>query len=79
MNPSPLEELFAGTLGWLERNLDHFDPFSTAAPTATHPKAKAVLELGLLCHCAQRRGGLPSAPSGAEALFGALWRHPALP
>ncbi|WP_435971592.1 DUF6895 family protein [Streptomyces sp. Qhu_M48] len=77
--PSPLEQLSAGALGWLGRNLDHFDPFSASAPAATHGKAKAALELALLCHRAGGPNGTPEALGGATALVRKLWQDPDLP
>ncbi|MFI0989555.1 DUF6895 family protein [Streptomyces exfoliatus] len=64
--PSPLEQLSAGALAWLGARLDHFDPFSASGRSATHGKAKAALELALLCHCASRPAG-PAAPGDAVA------------
>ncbi|MGA5193007.1 DUF6895 family protein [Streptomyces exfoliatus] len=69
--PSPLEQLSAGALDWLGTRLDHFDPFSASGRSATHGKAKAALELALLCHCASRPAGgapgdtLAGGPDGA--------------
>ncbi len=77
--PSPLEQLSCGALGWLERNLDHFDPFSAGARSATYSTAKAALELALLCHCAARTEDVPGALSGATALVRKLWQDPAFP
>ncbi|MFF8606816.1 DUF6895 family protein [Streptomyces sp. NPDC015346] len=85
--PSPLEQLVAGALGWLGRNLDHFDPFSASARSATHTKAKAALELALLCHCAARTEGgaapegltAPEELTGATALVHKLWQDPEFP
>lgn len=76
---SPLEQLSCGALDWLGRNLDHFDPFSASAPSATHGKAKAALELALLCHCAARTEHAPEALSGAIALVRKLWQDPDFP
>ncbi|MET9624065.1 hypothetical protein ABZZ37_25325 [Streptomyces sp. NPDC006464] len=74
-----LEELSAGALDWLGKNLDLFDPFSPEARSATHGKAKAALELALLCHCAARPDDAPDALGGARALVRALWQDPAFP
>jgi hypothetical protein len=76
---SPLEQLAAGALDWLGGSLDHFDPFSASARPATHNKAKAALELALLCHCAARTGGIPDSLSGATALVRKLWEDPGFP
>ncbi|WP_405828835.1 MULTISPECIES: DUF6895 family protein [unclassified Streptomyces] len=76
---SPLERLSAGALGWLGGNLDYFDPFSASARSATHGKAKAALELALLCHCAARLADPPEALGGAGALVRKLWQDPDLP
>ncbi|MFJ3877688.1 DUF6895 family protein [Streptomyces sp. NPDC090077] len=76
---SPLERLSAGALGWLDGNLDHFDPFSAGARPAGHARAKAVLELALLRHCAARLPRPAEALGGAEALVGKLWQDPELP
>ncbi|MCX4986469.1 hypothetical protein [Streptomyces sp. NBC_00572] len=77
--PTPLEQLSAGALDWLGRNLDHFDPFSESTGPATHGKAKAALELGLLCHRAARPNDTPDALSGATALVRKLWQDPDFP
>ncbi|MFJ3921837.1 DUF6895 family protein [Streptomyces sp. NPDC090022] len=77
--PAPLERLCAGALGWLGGNLDHFDPFSASARPATHGRAKAALELALLCHCAARLADPPEALGGAGALVRKLWQDPDLP
>ncbi|WP_055601501.1 DUF6895 family protein [Streptomyces aureus] len=88
MPPSLLEQLSAGALDWLGGNLDHFDPFSattgsTAGSTAgstTRGKAKAALELGLLCHRAARPDdSVPESLGGAAALVRKLWQDPDFP
>ncbi|MEU9161438.1 hypothetical protein AB0D29_14365 [Streptomyces sp. NPDC048424] len=76
---SPLERLSAGALGWLGGNLDYFDPFSASSGSATHGKAKAALELALLCHCAARLADPPQALGEAGALVRKLWQDPDLP
>jgi hypothetical protein len=76
---SPLEQLSAGALGWLGRNLDHFDPFAPHARPVTHGRAKAALELALLRHCAARLEEPPQALSEADALLRKLWQEPAFP
>ncbi|MEV4881125.1 DUF6895 family protein [Streptomyces cyaneofuscatus] len=76
---SPLDQLSAGALDWLGDHLDHFDPFSGSAPSATHAPAKAALELALLCHCAARLDRPPDSLGGATALVRTLWQHPGLP
>ncbi|MER7338721.1 hypothetical protein ABT403_12815 [Streptomyces sp. NPDC000075] len=76
---SPLERLAAGALGWLGENLDHFDPFSASAQPTALAKAKATLELALLCHCAARLPGPPEALARAHALVRKLWQDPDLP
>ncbi|MFF4582438.1 DUF6895 family protein [Streptomyces sp. NPDC001389] len=76
---SPLERLAAGALGWLGENLDHFDPFSPSAPPTPLGRAKAALELALLCHCASRLPDPPEALAGAGALVRKLWQDPDLP
>ncbi|MFF1510372.1 DUF6895 family protein [Streptomyces sp. NPDC058326] len=77
--PAPLERLSAGALDWLGRHLDHFDPFSPSARSATHGRAKAALELALLCHCAARPAGVPEALGEAAALVRKLWQDPRFP
>lgn len=76
---SPLDQLSDGALDWLGGSLDHFDPYSPSAPSATHTKAKAALELALLCHCAARLGSAPDSLNGAVDLVRALWRRPDFP
>ncbi|MCX5231959.1 hypothetical protein ABZY16_24165 [Streptomyces sp. NPDC006553] len=88
MPPSLLEQLSAGALDWLGGNLDHFDPFAAPTGATTRPaarttprgKAKAALELGLLCHRAARPDGTTPDPlSGATALVRKLWQDPDFP
>ncbi|MEV6979230.1 hypothetical protein [Kitasatospora sp. NPDC093806] len=71
------ERLSAGALGWLGRHLDHFDPYSARAAASPHGKAKAVLELALLCHCWSR---LDTADDPrldtATGFLRTLWRRP---
>lgn len=74
-----LDRLSAGALGWLGGNLDRFDPFAAGAPSEPLGRAKAALELALLCHCAGRLPGPPEALAGAQALVRKLWQDPALP
>ncbi|MFF8467633.1 DUF6895 family protein [Streptomyces griseus] len=77
---SSLDQLSAGTLDWLGANLDHFDPYTADAGTATHRHAKAVLELALLCHCSNRPGGpRDERLDGATALLRKLWQRPEFP
>ncbi|NXY95228.1 hypothetical protein HYE82_12695 [Streptomyces sp. BR123] len=76
---TPLDRLSAGTLGWLSGNLDHFDPFAAGAPSAPLGRAKAALELALLCHCAARLADPPEALGEAGALVRKLWQDPDLP
>ncbi|MEQ4607707.1 hypothetical protein ABMX48_12950 [Streptomyces cavourensis] len=74
---SPLDQLSAGALDWLGRNLAYFAPYAPhSAGSPPHLRAKAVMELALLCHCAAR---LPD-PSGdrleeARALLRRLWQR----
>ena len=75
--PQVLDHLSAGALGWLERNLDYFDPYSALAASATHARAKAALELALLCSCSARLGD--AADGRLEAATGvvrAIWHRP---
>ncbi|GAA1394514.1 hypothetical protein GCM10009639_28690 [Kitasatospora putterlickiae] len=84
-----LRRLSAGALGWLGRNLDHFDPFtsrgrtperSAAEPGGAHRPAKAALELALLAHCWTRLDeGADPRRTEATARVRAIWRHPGLP
>ncbi|MFJ9641076.1 DUF6895 family protein [Streptomyces sp. NPDC101178] len=76
---SPLDQLSAGALDWLGHHLDHFDPFSASASTATHAPAKAALELALLCHCAARLDKPPDSLDAAATLVRTLWQHPGFP
>ncbi|MFJ5774002.1 DUF6895 family protein [Streptomyces sp. NPDC093094] len=76
---SSLERLSAGALRWLDGNLEFFDPFSASGRPATHAKAKAALELALLCHCAARLPDPPDTLDGATALVRKLWQDPGLP
>ncbi|WP_405387826.1 hypothetical protein OG596_07575 [Streptomyces sp. NBC_01102] len=76
---TPLDQLSDGALDWLGGSLDHFDPYSSSAPSATHAKAKAALELALLCHCAARLDGSPAPLTGARELVRTLWGRPDFP
>ncbi|MDK9495877.1 hypothetical protein QEZ40_007363 [Streptomyces katrae] len=76
---APLDRLSAGALGWLGGNLDHFDPFAAGAPSAPLGRAKAALELALLCHCAARLPDPTDELGGAGALVRKLWQDPDLP
>jgi uncharacterized protein DUF6895 len=74
--PQVLDQLSAGALDWLERNLDYFDPYSARATSAEHAPAKAALELALLCSCSARLGD--AAEGRLEAAVGvvrAIWQH----
>ncbi len=73
--PPPLDRLSAGTLDWLGRNLDYFDPFSARARTSTHGKVKAALELALLCHCWTRLDPRDDRLDRANALLRTLWQR----
>lgn len=76
----PLDQLSAGALDWLGGNLDHFDPFSPSARSATHGKAKAALELALLCHCWGRLAATQDKRlAKATGLVRMLWQHPHFP
>jgi hypothetical protein len=76
---SPLRQLSAGALGWLAGHLEYFDPFSASARPATHGRAKAALELALLCHCAARLEDPPDTLDEARALVRKLWQDPDFP
>ncbi|MFJ5117450.1 DUF6895 family protein [Kitasatospora sp. NPDC088548] len=77
---SDLDRLSAGALGWLVRNLDYFDPYSASARPLEHGKAKAALELALLCHCWARLGDEDDARLGkATAVVRTVWQHPDFP
>ncbi|MGW2546008.1 DUF6895 family protein [Kitasatospora sp. NPDC001574] len=78
--PSDLDRLSAGTLAWLGRHLDHFDPYSAPGRSAEHGRAKAALELALLCHLWARRdtGGDPRLDR-ATAVVRTVWQHPDFP
>ncbi|APE19994.1 MULTISPECIES: DUF6895 family protein [Streptomyces] len=77
--PSPLEQLSARALDWLGAHLDFFDPFSSSGRSAPHGKAKAALELALLCHRAARPDAGPDPLGGATALVRKLWQDPDFP
>ncbi|WP_380283352.1 DUF6895 family protein [Kitasatospora purpeofusca] len=84
-----LRRLCDGTLGWLGRHLDHFDPFTADRPApgpagresgGAHRPAKAALELALLTHCWTRLdAGADPRRAEATARVRAIWRHPGLP
>lgn len=74
---SDLDRLSAGTLGWLGRHLDYFDPYAAGGRSSAHGKAKAALELALLRHCWARLGAGDDPRLGeATALVRGVWRHP---
>ncbi|MFI1096041.1 DUF6895 family protein [Streptomyces sp. NPDC020917] len=71
-----LDRLRTGTLDWLQHHLDYFDPSTEAARSSAHGKAKAALELALLCHCAARPGTCddPRADQATD-LVRTLWQR----
>jgi hypothetical protein len=71
-----LKQLAAGTLGWLAENLDYFDPFEADPRTPGLRRAKAPLELALLCHCWSRHDGQDARLGEANALLRRVWQHP---
>ncbi|MFD0276447.1 DUF6895 family protein [Kitasatospora sp. NPDC127111] len=82
--PSDLHRLSAGTLAWLERNLDRFDPYAPGRGHSEHEapyaRAKAALELALLRHCWARLGAGDDPRLGrVTALVRTLWPHPDFP
>ncbi|MEV5704092.1 hypothetical protein [Actinoallomurus sp. NPDC052274] len=74
--PSSLDRLTEGTLHWLGRNLEFFDPYSESARTAAHRPVKAALELALLCHCQGRLDGGDDRLREATTLIRTLWQLP---
>ncbi|MFJ8434826.1 DUF6895 family protein [Kitasatospora sp. NPDC094019] len=82
-----LERLGVGTLGWIGRHLDRFDPFTPGRgaaaspdPGAAHRPAKAALELALLTHCWTRLGpGDDPRRAEATARVRGIWQHPGFP
>ncbi|MFF2348748.1 DUF6895 family protein [Kitasatospora sp. NPDC058115] len=84
-----LRRLSDGTLGWLVRHLDDFDPFARRGPApgraarepdGAHRPAKAALELALLTHCwAGLDAGADPRRTEATARVRAIWCHPGLP
>lgn len=78
-DPVLLSRLATGALGWLGGQMHRFDPFSATARSATHARAKAALELALLCRCADALGRpVPQLTEGV-ALIRTLWQNPAFP
>jgi hypothetical protein len=75
MAPS-LDRLSSGTLDWLAGHLDHFDPYSPRAASATHGTVKAVLELALLRHLWARSAARDDRLDAMTALVRGLWRSP---
>jgi hypothetical protein len=71
-----LDTLSAGALDWLGQNLDFFSPFARGSGAPPLRKAKAALELALLCHCAARLNARGDSISAATALVRALWQRP---
>ncbi|MGI5229705.1 DUF6895 family protein [Actinoallomurus sp. CA-142502] len=74
--PPTLDRLSAGTLDWLGRNLDYFDPYSENARSSAHGKVKAALELALLCHCWTRLDPGDDRLNEPAALIRRLWPRP---
>ena len=71
-----LDTLSAGALGWLEGNLAFFMPFGRDSAASPLKRAKAALELALLCHCAGRLPAGGDRLSGATELVRTLWQRP---
>jgi hypothetical protein len=70
-----LGTLSAGALGWLESNLAFFMPFGRDSTASPLKRAKAALELALLCHCAGRLPAGGDRLSGATELVRTLWQR----
>ncbi|MFG2332638.1 DUF6895 family protein [Streptomyces sp. NPDC048604] len=77
--PAALDALSAGALDWLGKNLEHFDPFAAGAGPAPQGRAKAALELAVLCACAARPDSVRGRLGEAEALVRTLWQDPEFP
>ncbi|AUY49195.1 hypothetical protein [Streptomyces sp. CB01881] len=82
--PPDLHRLSAGTLAWLERNLDRFDPYAAGPGHPEHEtsyaQAKAALELALLRHCwARVDTGDDPRLARVTARVRTLWQHPDFP
>ncbi|MEU6232626.1 hypothetical protein [Kitasatospora sp. NPDC047058] len=82
--PPDLRRLSAGALGWLDRNLDRFDPYARGPGRPAHgtayADAKAALELALLRHCwARLDTGDDPRLDRVTALVRTLWQHPDFP
>lgn len=71
---SPLDRLSAGTIGWLGRNLDFFDPYSASGRSSEHGKVKAALELALFCHNWTRLDAGDDRLGAPTRLLQTLWQ-----
>jgi hypothetical protein len=77
--PGDLTKLRAGTLGWARHNAGYLDSPSGSAELPVVPRAKALLQLALLCR--NWAWFSPCDPGLAEvtALIHRVWRRPELP
>lgn len=77
--PGDLTRLRAGTLGWVRHNAGYLDSPSGKAELPVVPRAKALLQLALLCRGWARSS--PGDPDLAEvgALIHRIWQRPELP
>jgi hypothetical protein len=71
-----LARLSAGTLDWLTASLEFFDPYAPGAGPCAGRRAKAALELALLCHVWERRRPGDSRLSDVAGLIMATWERP---
>jgi hypothetical protein len=74
-----LDQLSAGALDWLGRNLAFFNPYSADSRASRHLKVKAALELALLCHCWARLRPGDDQLGEATELIRMLWQRPDFP
>lgn len=77
--PSALPALSAGALGWMGRNLAFFDPLSSGSPLPPERRAKAALELAIVCHAwaKLKPATQPGLREEASALLRKIWADPA--
>jgi hypothetical protein len=71
-----LDVLAAGALHWIHRNLEFFDPTSGNTELPKAAKAKAALELALLCHHWTRLEPGDEGLAEATAILRRVWRWP---
>lgn len=71
-----LSALSEGARRWLGDNLAYFDPFSDACPFPEHRKAKAMLELAVVCRVWAGLAPATDVLDRASDVVRSVWRRP---